>query len=195
MQYYKIITLRDGRTCVLRNGMEQDGQALLDIFILTHTQTDFLIDYPDEITMTVEQEIQFLKEKAERENEIEILAEAGGSVVGSAGIWCIRNKEKLRHRAGFGISVNEAYWRLGIGRALAEACIECAKAAGYKQLELEVLADNEKALALYRSLGFVEYGRNPRGINLRTNGYHELVLMRLELDKQDSVEDELVLTV
>ena len=182
MHYHKIITLKDGRPCVLRNGTEQDGQALLDNFILTHAQTDFLIDYPDEITMTVEQEMQFLKEKAESENEIQILAEAGGSVVGSAGIWCIRNKEKIRHRAGFGVSVDEAYWSLGIGRALAEACIECAGAAGYKQLELDVLADNEKAVALYRSLGFVDYGRNPRGINLRSSGYHELVLMRLELD-------------
>jgi len=190
MQYHKIITLKDGRTCTLRNGTEQDGQALLDNFIMTHAQTDFLVDYPDEITMTVEQEIEFIKEKTESENEIEILADTEGSIVGSAGIWCIRNKEKLKHRAGFGVAVKEAYWRLGIGCALAEACIECARAAGYKQLELDVLADNEKALALYRSLGFVEYGRNPRGINLRTSGYHELVLMRLELDKQDSAEDE-----
>ena len=203
MRYHKIITLKDGRACTLRNGTEEDGQALLDNFIMTHAQTDFLVDYPDEITMTVEQEIQFIKEKAESENEIEILAETGGSVVGSAGIWCIRNKEKIRHRAGFGVAVNEAYWRLGIGRALAEACIECAGAAGFKQLELDVLADNEKALALYKSLGFVEYGRNPRGINLRTSGYHELVLMRLELDKQTAEQDsmgdkdeiELVLTV
>lgn len=183
MQYHKSITLKDGRACTLRNGTEQDGQALLDVFIMTHAQTDFLVDYPDEITMTVEQEIQFLKEKAESENEIQILAETEGSVVGSAGIWCIRNKEKIRHRAGFGVSVDEAYWSLGIGRALAEACIECAKAAGYKQLELEALADNKKALALYGSLGFVEYGRNPRGIILRTSGYHELVLMRLELEE------------
>ena len=189
MEYRKIVTLKDGRACTLRNGTAEDGQALLDNFILTHAQTDFLIDYPDEITMTVEQERQFLKEKAESEREIEILAETGGSVTGSAGIWCIRDREKLRHRAGFGISVDEAYWSLGIGRALTEACIECAKAAGYRQLELEVLADNEKALALYRSLGFVDYGRNPRGINLRTSGYHALVLMRLELDRPDAEQD------
>ena len=181
MKYNKTVTLRDGRTCVLRSGTERDGQALLDIFVLTHTQTEYLIDYPDEITMTAEQETQFLKEKAESENEIELLAETDGKVIGSAGIWCIRDRAKLRHRAGFGISIDEAYWGLGLGRALTEACIECAKAAGYAQLELEVLADNEKALALYRSVGFAEYGRNPRGINLRTSGFHELVLMRLEL--------------
>ena len=180
MKYYKTITLKDGRACVLRNGTEQDGQALLDIFILTHTQTEFLIDYPDEITMTVEDETKYLKEKTESENEIELLAELDGSVVGSAGIWCVRNRGKLRHRAGFGISILDACWGLGIGRALTEACIECARAAGYTQLELDVLADNEKALALYKSVGFTEYGRNPRGIKLRTSGYRELVLMRLQ---------------
>lgn len=182
MNYHKTITLKDGRTCVLRGGMEEDAQALLDIFILTHAQTEFLVDYPDEITFTAEQETQFLKEKAESENEIEILAEADGRVIGSAGIWCIRDREKLRHRAGFGIGIDQVFWGLGIGRALTEACIECARAAGYAQLELDVLADNEKALALYRSLGFTEYGRNPRGMHLRAGGYHELVLMRLELD-------------
>ena len=189
MQYCKVIPLKDGRTCTLRNGTAEDGQALLNSFILTHAQTDFLVDYPDEITLTVEQEIQFLKDKAESGNEIQILAETGGSIVGTAGIWCIRNREKIRHRAGFGVAVEEAYWRLGIGRALTEACIECAGAAGYTQLELDVLADNERALALYRSLGFVEYGRNPRGINLRTGGYRELVLMRLELDEPDAGQD------
>ena len=182
MKYGKTVTLKDGSACTLRNGTEKDGQALLDLFILTHAQTGFLIDYPDEITMTEEQETQFLKEKAESANEIELLAETGGKIVGSAGVWCVRNREKLRHRAGFGISVDQARWGLGIGRALTEACIECAKAAGYTQLELEVLADNGKALASYRSAGFAEYGRNPRGIKLRDDGYRGLVLMRLELD-------------
>lgn len=181
MIYNKTITLKDGRICALRNGTEQDGQALLDLFLLTHAQTDFLVDYPDEISLTLEQEKQFLKEKAESQNEIMILAEVDGKIIGSAGIWCVRNREKLRHRAGFGISVDKAYWGIGIGRALTEACIECAGTAGYTQLELEVFAENEKALALYNSVGFAEYGRNPRGMNLRSSGYHELVLMRLPL--------------
>ena len=53
MQYHKIITPKDGRTCTLRNGTAEDGQELLDNFILTHTQTDFLIDYPDEIELVL----------------------------------------------------------------------------------------------------------------------------------------------
>ena len=36
-------------------------------------------------------------------------------------------------------------------------------------------------ISLYESLGFVEYGRNPRGFRSRLSGWQTLVLMRLEL--------------
>ncbi len=73
------------------------------------------------------------------------------------------------------------HWGLGIGSALTEACIECARKAGYTQLELVVLADNERAIAMYRKAGFIEFGRNPKGFNSRISGYSETVHMRLEL--------------
>lgn len=183
MEYRKVIRLKDGRECILRNGTEKDGQAMLDIFNLTHAQTDFLLSYPGEGGMTAEREAEFLKNMSESDNAIEILAELDGRVVGTAGIEGVGKKEKVRHRAEFGISVDKAYWRLGIGRALTRACIECAKNAGYAQLELEAVAENENALTLYRSEGFVEYGRNPRAFRSRLSGWQELVLMRLELDE------------
>ncbi len=181
MRYHKIIPLRDGRTCTLRNGTAEDGQALLDIFNLTHAQTDYLLTYPEESTHTAQEEAEFLKQKTESTDEIELLAEVDGAVVGSAGIGCVGRREKTRHRARFGISVDKAYWGLGIGRAMTEACIECAKTAGYVQLELEAVAENEHALALYRSVGFAEYGRNPKGFRSRISGWQAVVLMRLEL--------------
>ena len=187
MEYHKTITLKDGRACTLRNGTAEDGQALLKIFNLTHTQTDYLLSYPEESTHTVQQEAGFLKQKTESADEIELLAELDGNVVGSAGIGCVGRKEKIRHRAEFGISVDKAYWGLGIGRALTEACIECAGAAGYVQLELEAVAENKNALALYRSVGFQEYGRNPKGFRSRLTGWQEVVLMRLELGGPSAV--------
>ena len=83
--------------CVLRNGTEEDGPALLDIFLLTHSQTDYLLTYPDEANMTADQEAAFLKEKTESEDEIEILAEVDDTVVGSAGIGHIGKKEKVKY--------------------------------------------------------------------------------------------------
>ena len=61
MKYSKTITLKDGRTCVLRNGTEQDAEAVLSNFILTHGQTDYLVSYPDEIKLTLEDERAYLK--------------------------------------------------------------------------------------------------------------------------------------
>ena len=66
-------------------------------------------------------------------------------------------------------------------RVLLSAQWHCARKAGYAQLELDVVADNASALALYKKFGFVEYGRNPKGFRSRNTGYQELVLMRLAL--------------
>jgi GNAT superfamily N-acetyltransferase len=181
LEYRKTITLKDGRACILRNGTEKDGKAVLDNFILTHEQTDNLLSYPDESDITVEREAQFLKSRTESASEIEILAEVDGIVVGLAGIDQVGSKYKVCHRADFGISVDKAYWGIGIGRALMEACIECAKKARYEQIELNVVAENSSAIDMYEKAGFIEFGRNPRGFKSRLSGYQELVYMRLEL--------------
>ncbi len=181
MIYNKTITLKNGMECRLRNGTENDGQAVLDVFNLTHGETDYLLSYPDENSFTAEQESQFLKEKTESKNEIEIVAEVNGKIAGSAGINAIGSSCKVRHRAEFGINIAKEFWGMGIGRALTEACIECAKSAGYTQLELDVVADNDRAVEMYKKFGFVEFGRNPKGFNSRISGFQELVYMRLEL--------------
>ena len=181
MKYQKTIKLKDDRQCILRNATENDGAAVLENFILTHEQTDFLLSYPDENTITAEEEGQYLQKKTDSPNGIEILAEVDGTVAGLAGIEAVGDKYKVRHRADFGISVDKNYWGLGIGTALMEASIQCAKEAGYEQLELNVVAENDRAVATNRRAGFVEYGRNPKGFRSRISGYQEVVYMFLDL--------------
>ena len=55
------------------------------------------------------------------------------------------------------------------------------KANRLKPVVLDLAVENKIALALYRSVGFVEYGRNPKGFRSRLTGWQELVLIRLEL--------------
>ena len=181
MTYHEIIQLKNGASCCLRNGTTADGQAVLDNFILTHAETDNLLTYPEETTCTAAQEGEYLQTQTESANGIEILAIVDGRVAGTAGISAVGGFYKLQHRAEFGISIAKEFWGLGIGQALTAACIDCARKAGYTQLELDVVADNASALALYKKFGFVEYGRNPKGFRSRSTGYQELVLMRLAL--------------
>ena len=181
MEYRETITLKDGRACVIRQGTADDAEGALRNFVLNHAQTDFLTTYPDEVRFTVAQEEKYLQEKADSPDEAELVAEVDGVIVGQAGIARVGRADKVKHRATFGISVDIHYWHLGIGRALTRACIALAQQAGYLQLELEAVADNERALALYESEGFVEYGRNPRGFISRLTGWQALVYMRREL--------------
>lgn len=51
-----------------------------------------------------------------------------------------------------------------------------------KLLELlELVAENERSISLYKKMGFVEYGRNPKGFCSRISGFQEIVYMLLEL--------------
>ena len=68
-----------------------------------------------------------------------------------------------------------------MGRALTEACIQCARDAGYVQMELNVVSENKRAMSLYQNLGFAEYGRNTKGFLSRMSGFQELIYMLLEL--------------
>ena len=181
MKYSGKIIARNGKEVYIRNGLASDGSAVLDNFNLTHAETDYLLSYPDENRFDSEQEGRFLERKTESPNEIELIAFADGKAVGCAGIDVVGTKYKVAHRAEFGVSVLKEYWGLGIGRALTEVCIQCARDAGYVHLELNVVAGNARAVSMYKKFGFVEYGRNPKGFRSRTAGFQEIVYMRLEL--------------
>lgn len=181
MRYHKIIQLKTEEVCLLRNAEGDDAKALNECFCLTHSQTDFLTTYPDENEFDFEADYKELCVKVESDNEVEICAVLDERIVGSAGIEAVGKKDKVKHRAELGISIEDAYKGKGIGRALTLACIECAKEAGYMQIELVVVSENIPAIKLYESVGFVEYGRNPKGFRNRQGKWQELVLMRKEL--------------
>ena len=181
MRYAKTVELNGGVELLVRNAVASDARALRETTQLTHAETDYLLSYPDEQSSDDEQEARSLEETKRSDNEVELVAIIGGQIVGSAGVSAVRSRRKVAHRARFGISILKEYWGMGIGRVLMEASIDCARQAGYTQLELEVVADNERAVSLYRRAGFEEYGRNPRGYHSTSVGYQELVYMRLEL--------------
>jgi len=182
LKYYENIKLKNNMVCIIRNATITDAKGVLENTKIIREETDFLLSYPDEINFSIEEKEEFLENKENSPCEIQICALVDNRIVGLAGISAVGSKDKVKHRAEFGISIEKAYYGKGIGTALTQACIECAKTAGYRQLELEVVAENTNAIALYKKFGFKEIGRNPRGFCSRYTGWQELISMLLELD-------------
>ena len=65
----------------------------------------------------------------------------------------------------------------GIGRSLTSALVEDARGAGIEVLTLDARADNTRALDLYRSLGFSEYGRLPDFVAMGGRRYDKVFYM------------------
>ncbi|MDB4966543.1 MAG: hypothetical protein JWN44_2232 [Myxococcales bacterium] len=108
-------------------------------------------------------------------NDHVFVAEAAGRVVGLAGLHV--KDGKRHHVAWVGLAVHDAFARRGIGRALTLALLDVAdNALNLVRVELEVFADNDRAIKLYRDLGFVEEGRQRKAF-FRGGAFVDGILM------------------
>ena len=87
-------------------------------------------------------------------------------------------RSKLRHKALlFGMFVAPEAAGRGIGRAIVEALI--TEARGFaSSLHLTLMADNDRARALYERCGFTVYGREPQSVMQPDGPGDELLMWR-----------------
>lgn len=106
-----------------------------------------------------------------------LIAERGGQAVGSAGLHPAATRLRRRHVAMLGISVVGPAQGQGVGSALMQALLDYAdRWAGVTRVELQVYADNTRAIALYRKFGFVHEGTH-RAYALRDGVYVDSLSM------------------
>ncbi len=106
------------------------------------------------------------------------------TLVGIAGL-AIPLKEKLKHKGMlWGMYIKPEARGNGLAKCLISQIIETAKQTT-EELLLTVVTSNTSAISLYKKLGFVEYGREPRALKIQ-DCYYDEILMRLPL-KHDSI--------
>lgn len=109
--------------------------------------------------------------------ELMLVAEQDGRLLGSAGLHPAGNSLRRRHAATLGISVDPEAQGRGVGRALMQALCDYADHwAQVLRIELSVFTDNERAIRLYRSLGFEHEGTH-RCYALRHGRYADVHCM------------------
>lgn len=115
----------------------------------------------------------------------QFVAEHDGGIVG----WCdiVRPSfEAERHCGSLGMGIIPGWREHGIGRRLIHATLEAADAAEFSRVELTVNANNERAIRLYRRVGFVEEGRKQKARFLEGEFRDVLVMGRLLAPRSSS---------
>jgi L-amino acid N-acyltransferase YncA len=105
----------------------------------------------------------------------------GGAVLGTANMYANRAGPGA-HVASASFMVASAARGRGVGRALVEDSLSWARAAGFRAMQFNAVAEtNAAAVALYGSLGFSIVGTVPEGFDHPEHGLVGLHVMYLKL--------------
>ena len=177
----KTVLLKNGNPCLIRRSEERDAEMLVAYMKATAGESRNLMREPEEVTMTVEQERDFLRDRAASETGLMLLAEVNGEHAGTASFDMVGGRSRTRHRCGVAITLYRKFWGMGIGTALLREILTSAKAAGYEQAELEVVSTNEAAVGLYQKLGFQVMGTIRRAFKYKDGSYADFLFMSKDL--------------
>ena len=162
----KTITLKDGRSCLLRSPDLADVEEMLIFLRQTASESHFLLREPEDVTDTVDSERLFIQRVLVSDNQLMIVALVDGRLAGNCGL-TLKSFSKVKHRCEIGIGLFQEFWGLGIGSALFEEMFSAARVHGCTQMELEVIEGNQRGLALYEKIGFQIVGTMPNAIHLK----------------------------
>lgn len=159
----------------IRTANKTDAEAILAHCKKAFGETDFLLSEADEFNLSVEEEEAWI-EQSLQSGDLILLAEADKEVIGMLNFKRSKNK-KVRHLGYFGISIQERFCSKGLGTKLMKHFLKWAEAEpGLEKVCLEVFSYNERAIRLYKKLGFIEEGRKIKYIK-RTDGTYADELM------------------
>jgi len=173
----KEFRLKDGQVVIIRTAFPADAAKLLKHVYAIFAEAEFTLSTLEDFHNTEEQEASWLQKNLDDPGKLVIVAEREGQIIGMLDF---HNGERKRiaHLGELGMSVNYAWRKRGIGRALLSTLILWAQQHPFiEKVCLEVFATNTGAIALYTSLGFEEEGRLRKDIKLGPGAYVDTLRM------------------
>jgi ribosomal protein S18 acetylase RimI-like enzyme len=170
-------TNKNDAEVIIRTGRLDDSKAILDIKRDVISENEYWIASLEEFNKTITQQRDSIQRILENERETIIVAEVNGKVVG-----CLEFEsstlKKMSHTGSFGIMLHKYYRGMSIGRMLINELLDWAeKNPLIEKVSLGVFSTNFRAIALYKSMGFVEEGRKIKEFKMNENEYVDGILM------------------
>lgn len=168
---------KNDREFIIRVATKPDAAGLLALGKEVMGEREFTLTEADELDLTVEQEENWIQEHLDNRCKIILVAEIENEVVGIID-FANGHRRRIAHTGELGMSVVKQLRGQGIGEALLSSLLTWAKEnPTIEKVNLLVHATNERAISLYRKLGFQEEGRRKKDLKLGPNEYVDSVLM------------------
>jgi RimJ/RimL family protein N-acetyltransferase len=161
----------------IRPATENDAQQIIDFARILFASTDQVLTTPEEYTITPEEEKAWIRKAQETPACIILIAVMENKVVGLLDFFA-KPRKKIAHTGEFGVSVHPEYQEKGIGKRMVGALLKWAEQE--PQIEkvcLQVFDTNHHAIRLYKSLGFVEEGRQVKAAKQASGQYIDIIQM------------------
>lgn len=147
----------------VREIRETDAAPFLELRRKLDGETRFMMLEPGERETSMDEQIGEIREHLSSDNRILLVAEVGGEIVGyieALGGGFRRNRHCVQVVTG----VLQAYSGRGIGTELFTELERWAGRNSVHRIELTVMAHNERALKLYRKMGYEVEGRRKNSL-------------------------------
>lgn len=162
---------------VIRPATPDDAQALIAHAESVMAEEVYSLTEPGEFQMPLAQEREWISQMNDNPNFFLRVAEVQGKVVGLIHV-SNGHRRRIAHTAEFGMSVDRPFRNQGIGRLLLEAMLQWAhENPVLEKISLKVHADNERAIHLYKSLGFTQEGYLKKEIKYGPNHYVDTLIL------------------
>lgn len=174
MQY----SLSNGQSVIIRAPEVGDAAALLTTFQQIVSETNFLLTTVGEARQqTLRSEQDFIRSFRNNPNNLFLIAVVEKQIVATLSV-TQSNWKKQAHTAEFGIAVLQRYWNMGIARRMMTHMFRWLEDKPViEMLFCKVMANNEKALHLYKSFDFAEQACLEKFFRQPDNEYVDLVYM------------------
>lgn len=179
----KKIKLKDETVITIRIGVESDAENLMRTIKTYLGDSDFIPQNPQEYKLTFEEQKALIRSFLEKENSLLLVAVKGEEILGNIDLTG-NLREAMSHTAVIGMGILKEWRNSGLGTELMRLSINWAKTNPVLELLcLQVYAENDLGVALYKKMGFEENGRIEN--YFKQNGrYYDNVMMHLKV-KQD----------
>jgi len=150
--------LKNGKEITIRNGAVTDAEKLRKTVKKYIGESEYIPQLPEEYTLTIEEQENWIKSFIEKENSIMLIAEYHNDIIGNIDINGSVRKA-MQHTGGIGMGMLQEWTNSGLGTALMTCAVEWAKQNKILEiLWLQVYTDNIGGVSLYKKMGFQESG-------------------------------------